>query len=360
MSIEALVQESQNLHARKYDLFGKTPVRGDGFRDLGLTSKRLGDETQRVRGDTMALDFSTKVGGGYGRFTGGDHLPVFNFGISADKGGDAADVSADINQRGAADVAAASQAEIDEIAAVPDPQSPEGKAAILAIIAKYHGKSDGTVENSAAAEQSNGAKAADDSHEHDKHDSDSDSSKDDSGMGSGGGLLESLLQSLIGGGSGMGSGMGGMNGMSPSSPFGQAGMDPYGAGAQPAASMTPAADPFANPIGAGAGGGAGATPTGYNSAADPFANPPLLTNAATVTTDGTDNQGKDQNSNTGANSSTGGNTTSTAGNTQGTSNTTGPAASSSSGMDVSGFSTGTGDSVPADPAASGGTAGAKK
>ena len=85
-------------------------------------------------------------GGPFALATGRDHLPLDAFGNGADAGADATDASADVNVNGANDVAANSSAEAKEIAAVPDPQSPAGQAAILAIIEKYQGKSAGTVE----------------------------------------------------------------------------------------------------------------------------------------------------------------------------------------------------------------------
>ena len=101
------------------------------------------------------------TGGPFAQATGLDNIPLDNLGGTADLGADATDNSADVNVNGANDVAANAAAEAQEIAAVPDPQSPAGQAAIMAIIEKYHGKSAGTVEGSAATEQANGAQAAD-------------------------------------------------------------------------------------------------------------------------------------------------------------------------------------------------------
>ena len=89
-----------------------------------------------------------------------DNVPLDNFGGGADISADATDNSAEVNVNGANDVANNAAAEAQEIAAVPDPQSPAGQAAIMAIIEKYQAKSGGTVEGSAATEQANGTQAA--------------------------------------------------------------------------------------------------------------------------------------------------------------------------------------------------------
>ena len=114
------------------------------------------------------------TGGPFAQATGLDNIPLDNLGGTADLGADATDNSADVNVNGANDVAANAAAEAQEIAAVPDPQSPAGQAAIMAIIEKYHGKSAGTVEGAAATEQANGTQAADGGSS-DKDDDDSDS-----------------------------------------------------------------------------------------------------------------------------------------------------------------------------------------
>ena len=99
-------------------------------------------------------------GGPYAQTTGQDDVPLDAFGNGADVSANATDASADVNVNGANDVANNSVAEAQEIAAVADPQSPAGQAAILAIIEKYQAKSAGTVEGAAATEQANGAQAA--------------------------------------------------------------------------------------------------------------------------------------------------------------------------------------------------------
>ena len=75
---------------------------------------------------------STGSGGPFAQTTGLDNLPLDNFGGTADSSADVTDNSADVNVTGANDVAANAQAEAAEIAAVPDPQSPAGQAALRA------------------------------------------------------------------------------------------------------------------------------------------------------------------------------------------------------------------------------------
>lgn len=180
-------------------------------------------------------------GGPYGQATANDHKPADAFGGAADAGADATDASADVNVAGSNNVANNAAAEAAEIAAVPDPQSPAGQAAILAIIEKYQGKSAGTVQTSAATEQAHGSHAAD------SNDRDDDHSGSGDGMGGGGTSLMDILSSLLGSG---GSSMQGMN------PFGQQGMpmgqgmggSPFGDPYAQQAGATPAANPFADPL----------------------------------------------------------------------------------------------------------------
>lgn len=193
--------------------------------------------------------------GPYTHKTGDDHVPLSQFGGAAGRGAIAVDHSSVVNVDGANTVAANAEAEAREIAAVPDPQSPAGQAAILAIIQKYQAMNAGAVEGAATDQQANGAHAAGD-HHHDRDD-------DDSRGGSG---LMDILSQLLGSG---GSGVMGMN------PFGQ-GMSPFNQGMSPGSSpfgepqqvgaTAPAANPFSDPLAAPP-----ATAAAYNPANDPFA-----------------------------------------------------------------------------------------
>jgi len=140
-------------------------------------------------------------GGPFAQTTGRDHVPLDGFNGTATGAGGAADGSADVHVNGSNAIAGNSAAEAAEIAAVPNPQSPEGQRQILAIIEKYQSKSAGTVEESAATQQANGEDAANGGHHHHGDEDD----KDDSKGGSG---LMDILSQLLGSG---GSGLQGMN-----------------------------------------------------------------------------------------------------------------------------------------------------
>lgn len=288
-------------------------------------------------------------GGPYGQATRNDHKPADAFGAAANTGADATDASADVNVTGANNVAGNSSAEAAEIAAVPDPQSPAGQAAILAIIEKYQAKSAGTVQSSATTEQAHGSHAADGG----SSDSSSDRHHGDNGSGDGmssggGGGLMGILSSLLGGG---GSGLGGMNPLGQQGmPFGQQGMggSPFGDPYAQQAGATQAADPFAAPAGAPATAAAS-----YTKAADPFASTPSsgtasATNAGNTSADpfaaaSTDDANGDKGkTDDGGKTDTNGNSSSS---------TTASAGSSGSGVDASAFGGADGTAVPADPAA---------
>ncbi|MEY8019142.1 hypothetical protein [Mycobacterium servetii] len=342
--IDDLIIESQEQHRRYHGLFGHNPAGGDGLRDLGTYSRSVGKQATSVRDGVMRLDFSTNVMGPFAQETGWDHLPLDGFGGAAGRGGIAADGSAQNNVDGGNAVAGNADAEAAEIAAVPDPNSPAGKASILAIIQKYQSQSSGTVADTSASEQANGAQAAtggsdndssddDDGHHHHHHDDDDDSGG--MGSGSGGGLMD-ILSSLLGGGGmgGLGSmmspeGMGGMGGGM--SPYGS---DPYAMTAGANGAAPAAADPFAStPIGAAAGNTTGAS---AGTSADPFASTPS-TGASTVGNTSGEPAGSGEPAAGGGAQNNGGNSEA---------KTTGATST-----DLSAFATGDNTSVPADPAA---------
>lgn len=276
------------------------------------------------------------TGGPYAQTTGLDHIPLDILGGRAGIAADVTDASADLNINGANAVAGNAEAEAREIAAVPDPQSPAGQAAILAIIQRYQSQSAGTVESSAATEQANGGQAAGGKGDRSDHHDDSDGFS----SGGGGGLMD-ILSSLLGSG---GSSMGGM------SPFGQQGMSPFGDPyAVQQAGATQAANPFADPF-AGSSAGAPATQAAaYNSSTDPFATAPS-TGTGTVTNAGNGTISADPFAANGTGGQTG---KSDGGKADGGSVGSGATASkgSSGGVDVTAFSGADGAAVPTDPAA---------
>jgi len=287
------------------------------------------------------------TGGPYAQVTGHDHLPLDGFGGAAGAGGAATDHSADVNVNGGNDVAANAEAEAREIAAVPDPQSPAGQAAILAIIQKYQGRSAGTVEGASATEQANGTQAAGNSGDGDRH-RHGDGDGDDGDSRGGSGLLDILSQLLGSGGSGL-------QGMNPfgqgMSPFGQgmsSGANPFGDpyGAQQVGATSPASNPFADPLPSPSG----APATTVSATSDPFASSPAGGTGATPA----GNPNAASNPFTTAGNTTGGQgaggTGAVAPGAAGSTNKGGAAASTTSGVDLDAFSGGDGAAVPADPA----------
>jgi hypothetical protein len=301
-------------------------------------------------------------GGPFAQATGLDNLPLDNFGGTADAGGAATDNSANVNVNGANDVAANASAEAQEIGAVPDPQSPAGQAAILAIIEKYHSKSTGTVEGAAATEQANGSQAADDgnsgsgSGKHHHKDGDDDSGSDSGSSGS----LKDVLGQLLGagGGGGLGGGSPFGQGMGGGSPFGQGmggGMNPFGDayGQQGAGGAGAASNPFSDPLATPAGA-APATAAAYNPSSDPFASSPSTgtgaapTTAASSTTTGV--TGADPFSTADNKNNTGSDKHADAKGDGEEDPNAGASESPTSGVDAGAFSSADGAAVPADPA----------
>lgn len=159
-AIDQLVADSQMQHQRYLDLFGSSPATGEAFDDLSAHARQLSHDVVDARGQVVALQFSTAVEASYGSATAEDHQPL-NVAAQATKAAaQAADTSAQINRRGVADISGNAREELAQIGAVPDPDSPEGQAAILAIIGQRQAKSSQTVTDSAAAEQAAGQQAA--------------------------------------------------------------------------------------------------------------------------------------------------------------------------------------------------------
>lgn len=61
--IEALVAESQQQHRRYHELFGTSPVRGDGLREIARYSREVASRERQIREGVIALRFSTEVTG---------------------------------------------------------------------------------------------------------------------------------------------------------------------------------------------------------------------------------------------------------------------------------------------------------
>ncbi|WP_293003256.1 hypothetical protein [Mycobacterium sp.] len=160
-AIDQLIDESQQQHQRYYDLYGSSPASGDGFRDIVGSARQLAGHIRDTRSDVQALQFSTAVETPYAAATAHDHRPITATAHTAQVCADVADTSAAINRRGARDISSNSRAEARKIDAVPDPDSPEGQAAILSIIAHHQTQSAHTVADSGAAQQAAAQRAAD-------------------------------------------------------------------------------------------------------------------------------------------------------------------------------------------------------
>ncbi|MEN4449116.1 MAG: hypothetical protein EKK51_09715 [Mycolicibacterium sp.] len=61
--IELLAEESQQQHLRYHQLYGTSPVRGDGLRDVARLSREVARQAVEVRQGVLNLNFSTAVTG---------------------------------------------------------------------------------------------------------------------------------------------------------------------------------------------------------------------------------------------------------------------------------------------------------
>lgn len=147
-------------HQRYLELYGVNPVSGDGFDHLSVHARQLGHDVVDARGQVVALQFSTAVEAAYAPATAQDHQPLTVAAQAGKAAAQAADTSAEINRRGVADISGNAREEVAQIAAIPDPDSPEGQAAILTIIGQHQAKASQIVTDSATAEQAAGQQAA--------------------------------------------------------------------------------------------------------------------------------------------------------------------------------------------------------
>ena len=61
--IEALAMQSQEQHRRYHELYGTSPVRGDGLREIAAYSREVGRRERDLRQQIINLHFSTEVTG---------------------------------------------------------------------------------------------------------------------------------------------------------------------------------------------------------------------------------------------------------------------------------------------------------
>jgi hypothetical protein len=151
--IEELAAASQEQHRRYHELFGLGPVSGDGMRGAAAHVRDIGQQVKQTRDSVLATNFSTAVMATYGPATRGDHTPFEATATMASMAASATDTSAQVIVRGANSIADNARTEAAEIAAVPDPDSPEGQLAILSIIGHHQSESARTVTSSAAEQQ---------------------------------------------------------------------------------------------------------------------------------------------------------------------------------------------------------------
>ena len=59
--IELLAMQSQEQHRSYHELFGLSPIGGDGLRDIANRARELGRREREVRQGVINLRFSTKV-----------------------------------------------------------------------------------------------------------------------------------------------------------------------------------------------------------------------------------------------------------------------------------------------------------
>jgi hypothetical protein len=71
-----MVIESGAQPRRKYERYGPSPARGDGFREVSARAEKVSQQTRDVRDDTIRRHFSTQVVGPDASANSADHRPV--------------------------------------------------------------------------------------------------------------------------------------------------------------------------------------------------------------------------------------------------------------------------------------------
>lgn len=167
-----LAQASQEQHNRYYALFSTDPATGDGWRNLGAHIRSIARDVDTTRQQVIASNFSTTVLPRYSHATRSDTTPFDQAAIASDVFARVTDNSARINVEGANAIAANAQAEASAISLVPDPDSPDGLAQILAIVEHHQSRSAAIVTQASQTEAELGQQAAaagDDTDPNDDH-----------------------------------------------------------------------------------------------------------------------------------------------------------------------------------------------
>lgn len=160
MIAEQLANESQQQHRRYFELYGPAPVAGDRLRTVSDYIRDVSHEVYHVRQTVITSAFSTAVVAQYATATTDDHILLANAANFSDTAARAADTSSRVITEGAQAIASQANSEAAHVGAIPDPDSPAGLGAVLAIIAEHQAKSATTVEQSAATIVAAGQRAA--------------------------------------------------------------------------------------------------------------------------------------------------------------------------------------------------------
>ena len=155
-----LAQASQEQHRRYHELFGSAPVSGDGWQDVAARIRAVAQAVDDLHTAVVSSDFSTTVLPNYVAATRTDTVPFTRSAEAADVFSGVTDSSAKVNVDGANAIADNASAEAADIAAIPNPDSPEGLATILGIIHQHQARSAAIFAQSAATEQALGQQAA--------------------------------------------------------------------------------------------------------------------------------------------------------------------------------------------------------
>ncbi|WP_293003772.1 hypothetical protein [Mycobacterium sp.] len=152
-SVERVGEQSREQHHRYYGLFGSDPVNGDGFAELHTSIRELGQHAADVHTFLARTEFTSAADAGLAGAQRGDRTAFNDAAAIASAAAAAADGSANLNIRGAAEIAAYMEGEAAKLSVIPDKGSPDGIAQTLATIDSHQSKSLSTVEQLASTAQ---------------------------------------------------------------------------------------------------------------------------------------------------------------------------------------------------------------
>lgn len=152
-SVERVGQQSREQHHRYYGLFGADPVNGDGFAELHTSIRELGQHAADIHTFLARTEFTSAADAGLAGALRGDRTAFNDAAAIASAAAAATDGSANLNIRGAAEIAAYMEGEAAKLSVIPDKGSPDGIAQTLATIDSHQSKSLSTVEQLASTAQ---------------------------------------------------------------------------------------------------------------------------------------------------------------------------------------------------------------